>query len=160
MTEGKKINTKATEVKTQNQKAAGTKSASTKSDEERAANKRLVIIGAVAVAAALAIAISYKINTDKKAAVAAQEAAEDKAATEIENDIKAIGTVTLDSEPVIASARTAYDSAETAVQGKVDNYDMLTKAEEDYSALKEADEADAEAAKAVDEKKLDKLARK
>lgn len=122
----------------------------TETVKNKTSNKKLIIIGAVVVAAALAIAVPYKMNADKKAAIAAQEAEEEKSASAIEEKIDAIGTVTLGSEPAITNARSAYDGAEKAVQGKVGNYATLTKAEEDYSALAAQEEADIAAAGNVD----------
>lgn len=114
--------------------------------------KKIIIPLVVAVIATAAIGgVAWKRAADVKAEEARIEALE-KSADAIEGKINAIGTVKLDSEPAITSARTAYDSADPAVQEKVENFDTLTKAEKDYSALKEADEADAEAAKAVDDK--------
>ncbi len=53
----------------------------------------------------------------------------------VEDQINALGTITLDSEPAIAEARSAYDALEPALQEQVSNLDVLTAAEEQYALL-------------------------
>ncbi len=49
--------------------------------------------------------------------------------------ISAIGAVTLNSEEKIKEARSAYDSVPNSDKSKVNNYDVLLKAEDDYTEL-------------------------
>lgn len=55
--------------------------------------------------------------------------------TDIEQRIDAIGEVTLDSETTLRSIRSRYDSAEAEVRQGISNYEVLTAAEETFSAL-------------------------
>lgn len=75
-------------------------------------------------------------------------------AKDVDTKINAIGTVTLDSGDVIATARSGYNALNDAAKGYVTQYDTLQKAESDYSAAltakAEADKAAAE--KAAQEK--------
>lgn len=57
-------------------------------------------------------------------------------AANIENEIRRIGTVTLESGELIASARKLYDDADPEVKEKVSNYETLTVAEETFTALR------------------------
>ena len=58
--------------------------------------------------------------------------------TDIEQRINAIGEVTLDSETALRSIRDRYDSAEAEVRQGISNYEVLTAAEETFSALQVA----------------------
>ena len=60
----------------------------------------------------------------------------EQAMAEIETAIDAIGTVTIEQEPVIVSARTLYDEANDEVKGGIGNYDILEQAEAQLSNLK------------------------
>ena len=88
-----------------------------------------------------------------------KEASDAELASAVEEQIAAIGEVTLDSEKAIEAARKAYDALTDDQKELVENYKTLTDAEEKLAQLKkekeEADEkakADAEPAAAVDEK--------
>lgn len=58
------------------------------------------------------------------------------AAWAVDDSIKAIGTVTLDSEAAIAAARAAYDALTEPAKAYVENLDMLTAAEAALAQLK------------------------
>ncbi|MBO4861998.1 MAG: hypothetical protein J5535_03770 [Firmicutes bacterium] len=75
-------------------------------------------------------------------------------AAAVDEEIAAIGTVTLDSEEAITAARASYDALTDVQKDLVANLETLTAAEEALAALKTAqqDEVDAAAAAAVDEK--------
>ncbi len=77
---------------------------------------------------------------DELVAEVEKAAADEAAATAVEEKIDAIGTVTLDSEDVIAEAREAYDSLTDEQKELVDNYSTLTVAETELASLKD-DEA-------------------
>lgn len=64
---------------------------------------------------------------------------EKEKALEVEEIIKGIGEVTLDSEDSITKAREAYDNADEKVQAKVSNLDVLESAEEEFDNLKALD---------------------
>lgn len=61
-------------------------------------------------------------------------------ADDVEKKISSIGTVTLKSKKAIKKARKAYDNLNDEEVKLISNYDTLTKAEERYSQLKEAEE--------------------
>lgn len=84
------------------------------------------------------------ITVEKKTVeeeAAEKEAADKAAAQPVVEMINAIGTVTLDSEEAIAAAREAYDALTDDQKQYVDNYDVLTAAEEELEELKEEAEA-------------------
>lgn len=58
-----------------------------------------------------------------------------KAAKEVEDQIKAIGEVTLDSKSAIEAARAAYENLSEAQKKLVTNLETLTKAEEELKKL-------------------------
>ena len=88
----------------------------------------------------------YKNDSSNVFALGLTQAAKDQlAADAVIGLISAIGTVTLESETVIGSARTAYDALTDAQKALVTNYDVLTAAEARLAALK----ADKSAADAV-----------
>ena len=60
---------------------------------------------------------------------------EEKAVDTVEAMISAIGTVTAESKTAIEEARTAYDSLTDEQKALVENYDVLTTAETQYSEL-------------------------
>lgn len=74
----------------------------------------------------------YKLPGTESEAVKQQEAAN------VVNLINSIGTVTLESEPVITSARNLYDALPESAKGYVTNYDMLPAAEAALAQLKAA----------------------
>ncbi|MGN1456738.1 MAG: DUF4430 domain-containing protein [Acutalibacteraceae bacterium] len=75
----------------------------------------------------------YKITVNS---VAPQPTDEDKSkATETEELINAIGTVTLNSKNSILAARNSYDNLTTLQQLLVLNYDVLLSAEKSFSAI-------------------------
>lgn len=63
----------------------------------------------------------------------AQQVTQDIA--DIERQIDAIGTVTLDSEAALRNIRSRYDSATAEVQQGISNYEVFTAAEETFSGL-------------------------
>lgn len=69
-------------------------------------------------------------------------------AQQVQDQIAAIGTVTLDSENAIKAARTAYDALTDAQKALVNNLSVLTDAEEKLVQLKK-EKADQDAADAV-----------
>lgn len=71
-------------------------------------------------------------------AEAARIAAMQEKAAEVDAAIEAIGTVTLDSEAVISSARSAYDALDAETQGYVNNLAALEAAEVALSDLRVA----------------------
>ena len=79
-------------------------------------------------------------------AAAETKLADLKAAQEVEEQIKAIGEVTLERKEAIAAARQAYDALTENQKTLVTNADTLTAAEEILSALEavEADKAEAQ----------------
>ncbi len=78
---------------------------------------------------------SEKWNNDDSGTPATGDAAVDDVIKKI-NDI---GTVDENSGDKIKEAREAYDKLTPEQQAKVSNYDKLTKAEEDFKAIKEKD---------------------
>ncbi len=72
------------------------------------------------------------------------------AASDVEAMIKKIGTVTLDSKTAIDEARDAYDKLTEDQKNLVDNYSVLTAAEDAYTALV-TEKADADAVAAAKE---------
>ena len=54
----------------------------------------------------------------------------------IEDAINNIGEVTLNNKASINSARKSYDNAESEIQEKINNYDVLLAAEKEYERLK------------------------
>lgn len=72
-------------------------------------------------------------------------------AQQVQDQIDAIGTVTLDSESAIKAARTAYDALTDAQKELVNNLPVLTDAEEKLVQLKK-EKADQDAADAVIDK--------
>ena len=82
-----------------------------------------------------------------------QQEADQKAAKEVEEKIKAIGTeITLESKKAIEEARAAYEKLSEAQKKLVSNLEVLTKAEEELKKLEGQQEADQKAAKEVEEK--------
>lgn len=61
---------------------------------------------------------------------AAKEAYRMAQVSDIQEAIAAIGTVTLESEDTIAAARAVYEKYDSDIQSAVDNYDLLTAAED------------------------------
>ena len=92
---------------------------------------------------------TLKKLTDAEAAYAKLIADEaDKAAAKaVEENITAIGTVTLDSEQKITAARQAYDALTDTQKQLVGNYEVLTTAEKKLAELKDEAAADAVEAK-------------
>ena len=84
-----------------------------------------------------------KLTAAEEAYTALVDAAAAKAVDDL---IDAIGEVTLESGDAIKAARAAYDALTDTQKELVKNYEKLTAAEEDYTAL-----VDAAAAKAVDD---------
>lgn len=78
-------------------------------------------------------------------------AADQEAAGAVMDLINAIGTVTLDSQEAIDTARTAYDALTDTQKGYVSNYETLTAAEARLEELKQQQAADQEAADQVSE---------
>ena len=76
-------------------------------------------------------------NYDKLTAAEAR-LADLKAAKAVDDQIDAIGEVTLESESAIDAARNAYDALTEAQQAEVRNYDKLTAAEARLAVLKPA----------------------
>ena len=64
------------------------------------------------------------------------KAAQQQDATAVVNTINSIGTVTLESETVITSARNLYNALSDSAKGYVTNYDILTAAEAALAQLK------------------------
>ena len=60
---------------------------------------------------------------------------EEKAVDTVEAMISAIGTVTAESKSAIEEARVAYDALTDEQKALIENYDILTTAETDYSEL-------------------------
>lgn len=96
------------------------------------------------------------LNGEKPPVVDGKNEKDQKAANAVIESIKAIGTVTLDSEEVIKEVREAYDALTEDQKKLVENYDDLETAEATYTQLKTAydqatddQKADMEAAKAV-----------
>ena len=58
-----------------------------------------------------------------------------KAADDVEAMISAIGTVTAESKDAIEEARAAYDALTDEQKALVENYEVLTSAETEYSEL-------------------------
>ena len=65
-----------------------------------------------------------------------------KEAADVVNTINSIGSVTLDSEPVILAARAAYDALADDAKGYVTNYQTLVDDEAALAALKSGVPAD------------------
>jgi len=117
-----------------------------KSKEAQAVDDMITAIGEVSLDSKTAIetaesalkALEAKAaeQVESTAVLEAARAAYDilAGAAKVEDAIKAIGTVTLDSEKVIADARTAFDGSSAEIQAKVTNAADLTAAE---SKLKE-----------------------
>ena len=78
-----------------------------------------------------------KTLSDLKAA-ADQAAADQAAADAVTAKISSIGTVTMDSEAAIKTAREAYDALTAEQKALVRNYDVLTAAEAKLAELKQA----------------------
>lgn len=78
-----------------------------------------------------------KTLSDLKAA-ADQAAADQAAADAVTAKISSIGTVTMDSETAIKTAREAYDALTAEQKALVRNYDVLTAAEAKLAELKQA----------------------
>ena len=98
---------------------------------------------------ALVSAENLKKLTDAEKAYANLIASEaDKSAAKtVDEKIIAIGTVTIDSEQKITSARQAYDALTDTQKQLVDNYEVLTAAEKKLAELKDEAAADAVEAK-------------
>jgi len=103
--------------------------------EEKKDNKKVLWIVIIAVAVVAIGLIVYFLCFFKN-----------KKITDTEAAIKAIGTVTLDSEAQIETAEKLYDELTDKEKDKVENYEDLEDAREEYTEL--CDEA---AAKAVDD---------
>ncbi len=109
-----------------------------------------------------ALVTNYNTLTQAEATLAtlkdsaAENEANQAAADSVITLIAQIGTVTLNSEAAITSARNAYDALTDAQKVLVTNYSTLTQAENDYATLKaqyeqagSQDQANQIAAKAV-----------
>lgn len=95
---------------------------------------------------------SYDIvSAPAYAVVTVKEDADTAAANAVTEKIAEIGTVSLESEAVITTARAAYDALTDAQKALVSNYSTLTAAEDALAQLKQA-AADQIAADAVAEK--------
>ena len=79
-----------------------------------------------------------------------EKARNQDAAAAVDEAIAAIGDVNLGSQPVIASARGAYDALNDQGKGFVKNYDALVNAENVYNSLVQQQQAE-EAARAEEE---------
>ena len=158
---------KLEELKEAAAKAAADEAAATAVEEQIAAIGEVTLDSEEAIAAARtaydalteeqkALVENYDVLTAAEAKLAQlqKEAADEAAATAVEEQIAAIGEVTLDSEEAIAAARTAYDALTEEQKALVENYDVLTAAEAKLEELKEAAAkaaADEAAASAVEE---------
>lgn len=76
-----------------------------------------------------------KLDKLEKARAKYDELVAEAEVEEIQNAIKAIGTVSLESYDKIKAARTAYDESDDAVKEKITNLNVLEAAEKEYSAL-------------------------
>lgn len=76
-----------------------------------------------------------KLDKLEKARATYDELVIEAKVEEIQNAIKAIGTVSLESYDKIKAARTAYDNSNDAVKEKITNLNVLEAAEKEYSAL-------------------------
>lgn len=76
-----------------------------------------------------------KLDKLEKAREKYDELALEQKVTELQDTINAIGTVTLESADKIKAARTAYDNSKDDVKNAISNYNVLTEAEKQYSAL-------------------------
>ncbi|MBO5518329.1 MAG: S-layer homology domain-containing protein [Firmicutes bacterium] len=88
-----------------------------------------------------------QMTDEEKADAAAAEAAKT-----VDDNIEAIGDVTLESAAAIKAARDAYEALDDAAKAKVEKLDTLTAAETKLKELQDAaskEEADAAAAKVV-----------
>ena len=98
-------------------------------------------------------------DIDQDAIDEAKKEADQKAASEVEAKIDAIGEVTLESEADIKAARKAYDALTDEQKALVTNYEDLVATEKKLEELKAAatqEEIDEAAASAVD-KKIDAI---
>ena len=101
----------------------------------------------------LAVLLAAEAAYEDLAAAAAQEALDAAAAKGVDDQISAIGTVTLESESAIKAARAAYNALTDAQKALVTKLDTLEAAEAEFAELKAAadkEAADKEAAAGVD----------
>ena len=87
-----------------------------------------------AVKAALAAA-----KADMDAFKTDRQLSDEEAVRSVSEAIAAIGTVTADSADAIRAARAAYDALSDALKERIENYAVLTAAEEALAALREAE---------------------
>ncbi len=87
-----------------------------------------------AVKAALAAA-----KADMDAVKTDRQLSDEEAVRSVSEAIAAIGAVTLDREDAIRAARAAYDALSDALKERIENYVVLTAAEEALAALREAE---------------------
>ena len=96
------------------------------------------IAAARAAYAALTEAQQAEVKSYDKLTAAEARLADLKAAKAVDDQIDAIGEVTLESESAIVAARNAYEALTEAQQAEVKNYDKLTTAEARLAVLKPA----------------------
>ena len=101
---------------------------------------------AISVIRSATIALINEIKTDAQLTAEEKAAADQAAADEVSALIDAIGEVeyTDESKDKIDAARAAYDALTDEQKALVENYNVLTAAEEKYAALKAAAEASEE----------------
>ena len=87
---------------------------------------------------ALTEAQQAEVKSYDKLTAAEARLADLKAAKAVDDQIDAIGEVTLESESAIVAARNAYEALTEAQQAEVKNYDKLTAAEARLAVLKPA----------------------
>ena len=93
------------------------------------------IAAARAAYEALTEAQQAEVKSYDKLTAAEARLADLKAAKAVDDQIDAIGEVTLESESAIVAARNAYEALTEAQQAEVKNYDKLTTAEAAYAKL-------------------------
>lgn len=76
-----------------------------------------------------------KLDKLEKAREKYDELSLEQKVTELQDSINAIGTVTIESADKIKAARTAYDNSKDEVKNAINNYNVLTEVEKQYSAL-------------------------
>ena len=96
------------------------------------------IAAARAAYEALTEAQQAEVKSYDKLTAAEARLADLKAAKAVDDQIDAIGEVTLESEDAIDAARNAYEALTEAQQAEVKNYDKLTAAEARLAVLKPA----------------------
>ena len=96
------------------------------------------IAAARAAYEALTEAQQAEVKSYDKLTAAEARLADLKAAKAVDDQIDAIGEVTLESESAIVAARNAYEALTEAQQAEVKNYDKLTAAEARLAVLKPA----------------------